>query len=797
MQPYIIDVDLKQKSFFLEPTVTQLDDVTFIVRVADKGQPVSLSGTYKLVSRRPDRKSYYTDGTKTGENEITFNLGKSELEIVGKVHSAVQFIDASNKRISSIPFSFNVIGDLSISQQPTSSERTLLEVVIQDGPGIIEEARQVAAENKTRFLPAVDTVTTRDANYPAPLHGDTIRVTSEAKTYRFVDGSGWVVTDAYNPTVIDNLTAQMAQKAQQNELDETKSRVTVQENKKISQTDLTTELAQQISGNAPINAIPADYSIVQRQFKHPIVQGVASKNLFDKTDIIAGMFVNYANGSLSAIATHSASNFIPIEASTFYAISGTTEQCAFYDVNKTYISGITNTTNPFQSPSNAKFVRLSMLNTQIDVVQLEKGNVKTSYISFKPSIDLTTIRDVVPESKLDSILIRGNVSKNLFNKETVTPNKMVHYGSGAIWDLANYSASDFISVLPSTEYRISGTREQGAFYDVNKQYISGFIYADEVTITPANAYFIRLTAMDAQLGNVQVEQGNKVTGYESFGTKIKPSQIKDIPMVNIINVKQDGTGDFTTIKGAIDSIKDSNYKNVYEVHIYGGEYDLVQEFGGLTWINSVTTTGGERQGLVLPDYVHLIGHGSVVIKCEVPDEQATVDFTTCVSTINIWENNNLENITFTARNTRYVCHDETNNQFHFLKRNVKNCKFIHYGNKTGMWLYHTAYAGGTGSGGIYDFQNCVFRSPYKPFSFHNNENQEGNTFSLDGCDGVGGSDPRSFSFGYYKLNTKRNSVYLKNIIADKDIRIYKESAGVDSTDVWDVYNFTSYPISRI
>jgi hypothetical protein len=79
-------------------------------------------------------------------------------------------------------------------------------------------AKQVGDENKTRFLAAVVDVTERDTNYPAPVHGDTVRVTGEAKTYRFVTGSGWVVTDEYNPTAIDEVNAQLADKANVSQL---------------------------------------------------------------------------------------------------------------------------------------------------------------------------------------------------------------------------------------------------------------------------------------------------------------------------------------------------------------------------------------------------------------------------------------------------------------------------------------------------------------------------------------------------------------------------------------------------
>ena len=71
---------------------------------------------------------------------------------------------------------------------------------------------------------------------------------------------------------------------------------------------------------------------------------------------------------------------------------------------------------------------------------------------------------------------------------------------------------------------------------------------------------------------------------------------------------------------------------------------MVEEFGGIDWVTSVSTANKERQGLMLPDYVDLIGVGNVHIKCEVEDKNVTSAFSTCVSTINIWKNNNIKNI---------------------------------------------------------------------------------------------------------------------------------------------------------
>jgi hypothetical protein len=81
LQPFYMSVDFKHKKTIVEPIVTQLDDVTFVVSVFDNDEPAVIDGlTYKFVSRRADNKSFYTEGVKTGDNEITFDLGKPEVK---------------------------------------------------------------------------------------------------------------------------------------------------------------------------------------------------------------------------------------------------------------------------------------------------------------------------------------------------------------------------------------------------------------------------------------------------------------------------------------------------------------------------------------------------------------------------------------------------------------------------------------------------------------------------------------------------------------------------------------------
>lgn len=221
----IIDADIKKESFLNEPTVTASDDITFVVNIKDDGLAFDLTDvvTFSLVNTRQDKTTIVTTGTKTGLNQVTFILGTNETAVAGKVKAVVQLYDA-DERVSTLSFSYKVnVDPTGEGFIPSASEQTLIQIVLGDGPLIIEEAQtaaeyantqgdyalQVAVDNETRFLTAVSSVALRDSTYPDPFHGDTVRVTDVSKTYRYIEGSGWVVTDEYNPTAIDNVNVRV------------------------------------------------------------------------------------------------------------------------------------------------------------------------------------------------------------------------------------------------------------------------------------------------------------------------------------------------------------------------------------------------------------------------------------------------------------------------------------------------------------------------------------------------------------------------------------------------------------
>lgn len=126
-------------------------------------------------------------------------------------------------------------------------------------------------------------------------------------------------------------------------------------------------------------------------------------NLFDKAAVTSGYYVNYNTGNLITNDSYSASDYIPVTAGQNYTQSFS-HQTAFYDANKTYISGVNALVSPSKArtltiPAGAAYVRMTVANTALDTMQFEKGNESTSYqpyaLQLDPSLIPTTAAPVV------------------------------------------------------------------------------------------------------------------------------------------------------------------------------------------------------------------------------------------------------------------------------------------------------------------------------------------------------------------------------------------------------------------
>ncbi len=151
-----------------------------------------------------------------------------------------------------------------------------------------------------------------------------------------------------------------------------------------------------------------------------------------------------------------------------------------------------------------------------------------------------------------------------------------------------------------------------------------------------------------------------------------------------------------------------------------GEYDVYQEIGGDTFVNSIPSDASTYWDYVtvVPKNTKIIGVGGVVLKYlpeTVPDIAAQF-----ISPINISDGNvYMENIKIICKNCRYGIHDQTRNDhpngYEHIYKNVAVLK----DDANGYTGKVQAYGGGMNQGTNLVFENCVFQSHHYAWSLHN------------------------------------------------------------------------------
>lgn len=158
MEPIHITADTQRITSRNEIRVTQHDSsVTFVIKIQQNGKDVPLptDNVYALTSLRLDNVAVVSPnlGLVTGINEVTFHLGAKELEVQGLVRASVQIINPKG-RLSTLSFNYSVVKDLS-NAPPTENEKTLIEIVLNKGPSVIEEAKR-SSERAEQAAKSID-----------------------------------------------------------------------------------------------------------------------------------------------------------------------------------------------------------------------------------------------------------------------------------------------------------------------------------------------------------------------------------------------------------------------------------------------------------------------------------------------------------------------------------------------------------------------------------------------------------------------------------------------------------------
>ena len=287
--------------------------------------------------------------------------------------------------------------------------------------------------------------------------------------------------------------------------------------------------------------------------------------------------------------------------------------------------------------------------------------------------------------------------------------------------------------------------------------------------TPATDCYVYVTIFNTAIGSAMVcDSVDHLPKQYVEGVYYEKADLNTGDGIDI-TVKKDGSGDYSSIVDAVEYANSQGGRIPINIHIYSGDYDILDELGGNTFINSILDNGDVLQGLCLKaDGINLIGHGYVIMRFELPDTVQKFQSTN-TSCLNLtFYSNKIENITLIAKNCRYVIHDECGPRNPYIHRVMKNLRCIHKGNAEGLWEWATVMGGGAGGGSTYDIINCQFitGSYFQAFSYHTNTNQQPSFFNVDGCVGSVNNNTSmgngiSFRFAYY--GTGRTGICVANV----------------------------------
>lgn len=189
-----------------------------------------------------------------------------------------------------------------------------------------------------------------------------------------------------------------------------------------------------------VDAIPP-YSIdsIQTNF---ITTG---KNLFDVNSATLNQYVNWDNGTLGGNVLYATSDFIKVDEDDSYTTNYQLRSNAYYDENKSFISGLSLPPITGDVPANATYVRISPYIENINDIQFEKGSQPSLYESFGYQL-VNQLEKNSEQNNIDEVLVylpseicvAVGRTIELYNNQVVWAGNMDNYH--VKWDCLKFKA---------------------------------------------------------------------------------------------------------------------------------------------------------------------------------------------------------------------------------------------------------------------------------------------------------------------------------------------------------------------
>lgn len=297
------------------------------------------------------------------------------------------------------------------------------------------------------------------------------------------------------------------------------------------------------------------------------------RNLFDKSIVKTGSYINYTNGAYGSGSGYNGSDFIPVISNEPYTISNligaAIGSLAYYDSSKTYISGLANSgvtgKVTITIPSTAKFMRITVTDSALGNTQVEHGTVQTAYTEYEvKELD----NSYYPNRSGHDFVYTDKKPNNLVVKSELIPGYYVN-ASGVPTAASGWYLTPYIYIGDYSALTLTGQPGSFCFYDANKEFVSNGSSNKTNFAVPETAKYLRVSIIEANLNAVNVNVGAIALPYDDGHIVIDTDDIHK----NIV-VDKAGNGDYTSLTEAM--YKNYNAGCIFSVR--AGTYDLIEEF---------------------------------------------------------------------------------------------------------------------------------------------------------------------------------------------------------------------------
>lgn len=499
--------------------------------------------------------------------------------------------------------------------------------------------------------------------------------------------------------------------------------------------------------------------ITKRQKITDKLDYVTPKNLFDKDHVIFDKYYQGGNSTPTLVDNSEFCCYLAeVEGGQTYIINYKDYQIDAFDKNQNligeeyFVAGVAR-----QIASNAKYLSISVKKTHLVAFMLICGSsVPAGYVRYGVGFENDFTRTYL-QNEMDTLI----ATNNLFDKNNVTNNKYYQGGNEHPTKQNNSSFCCYLAEIydDKAQYICTCKDYQMDAFDENKNLIHEvYPVAEKPFNVPEGTRYLTVSLYKSNADSYMLLKGNTYPDeYIPFGTVLKNSDYVKHSEISPSGEATYHVGTNQTYTELLPLLRTlANNSSPKTIYIHEGEYDIFDEYGGQTYMESLT--GSETWSEVsvfVPPNTKIIGLGNVVLKFEPTDTQIVSGTNASLfSILNVKHECHIENLTLKGKNCRYCIHDETsgvtNKGVHHSFKNVI-CKMSHgsYGNSQ-------CYGAGYTEPIIYDFDECTFDSWGIPFSIHNgdmNASAESSTINIRGCIFSGNTDV-AISF--------RNNTYIQH-----------------------------------